>query len=80
MNDLKAAYKQYGIHPFDRKHLLHAVNKPGDEDPTLLGVNSLPFGATDSVNASLRVASAVWSGSSETGFVILCRRLFQCHA
>ena len=58
--DLKSAYKQYGIHPFDREHLRLAVNRPGETDPTLLGVNSLPFGATGSVSAFLRVACAVW--------------------
>ena len=58
--DLKSAYKQYGIHPFDREHLRLAVNRSGETDPTLLGVNSLPFGATGSVSAFLRVACAVW--------------------
>ena len=58
--DLKSAYKQYGIHPFDREHLRLAVNKPGEASPNLLGVNSLPFGATGSVCAFLRVASALW--------------------
>ena len=58
--DLKAAYKQYGIHPFDREHLRLAVNRPGETAPSLLGVNSLPFGATGSVCAFLRVACALW--------------------
>ena len=58
--DLTAAYKQYGIHPFDREHLRLAVNKPGEEAPNLSGVNSLPFGATGSVCAFLRVACALW--------------------
>ena len=62
--DLRSAYKQYGIHPCDRQRLRIGVNQPGCSRPTLLGVNSLPFGATGSVSAFPRVATAVWSGLS----------------
>ena len=58
--DLRSAYKQYGVHPADRQRLRIGVNRPGSEQPALLGVNSLPFGATGSVSAFLRVAMAVW--------------------
>ena len=58
--DLRSAYKQYGIHPSDRRRLRIGVNQPGFKRPVLLGVNSLPFGATGSVSAFLRVAMAVW--------------------
>ena len=65
--DLRSAYKQYGIHPSDRQRLRIGVNQPGCSRPTLLGVNSLPFGATGSVSAFLRVATAVW----RVGLVLL---------
>ena len=58
--DFRSAYKQYGVHPSDRQRLRIGVNRPGSEQPALLGVNSLPFGATGSVSAFLRVAMAVW--------------------
>ena len=65
--DLRSAYKQYGIHPSDRQRLRVGVNQPGCKRPVLLGVNSLPFGATGSVSAFLRVAMAVW----RVGLVLL---------
>ena len=65
--DLRSAYKQYGIHPSDRQRLRIGVNQPGCERPTLLGVNALPFGATGSVSAFLRVAMALW----RVGLVLL---------
>ena len=43
--DLKAAYKQYGIHPTDREFVRLAVNRPGCDTPQLLGLNALPFGS-----------------------------------
>ena len=58
--DLRSAYKQYGVHPSDRQRLRIGVNRHGSEQPALLGVNSLLFGATGSVSAFLRVAMAVW--------------------
>ena len=58
--DLKSACKQCGVHPCDRDRLRIAVNQPGSEQPALLGVNSLPLGATGSVSAFLRISMAVW--------------------
>ena len=45
---------------FDRQLLRIAVNRPGFEDPVVLGVNSLPFGSVASVPAFLRISYAVW--------------------
>ena len=53
-NDLKSAYKQYGVHPVDRDFVRLAVNKPGERQPQLLGLNALPFGSVASVSAFLR--------------------------
>ncbi|CAE7253337.1 NaCP60E [Symbiodinium sp. CCMP2592] len=58
--DLKSAYKQYGVHPVDRALVRLAVNKPGEEEPLLLGLNALPFGSVASVSAFLRVSFAIW--------------------
>ena len=58
--DLKAAYKQYGIHPSDREFVRLAVNRPGCDKPQLLGLNALPFGSVSSVSAFLRVSHALW--------------------
>ncbi|CAE7366831.1 unnamed protein product, partial [Symbiodinium sp. KB8] len=58
--DLKAAYKQYGIHPTDRDFVRLAVNRPGCDTPQLLGLNALPFGSVSSVSAFLRVSHALW--------------------
>ena len=58
--DLKCAYKQFGVHPHDRDRLRIAVNQPDSDQPALLGANSLPFGATGSVSAFLRISMAVW--------------------
>ena len=53
--DLKSACK-YGVHPCDRDRLRLAAKQPGSEQPAFLGVNSLPFGATGSVSAFLRIS------------------------
>ena len=58
--DLKAAYKQYGVHPEDRDLIRLAVNRPNHEAPELLGLNALPFGSVASVSAFLRVSHAIW--------------------
>ena len=58
--DLKSAYKQFGVHEFDRKIFRLAVNKPGAEEPLIMGVNSLPFGAVGSVAAFLRISLSLW--------------------
>ena len=72
--DLKSAYKQYGLHPFDRKLLRIAVNKPGVQKPVLLGLNSLPFGAVGSVSAFLRISYAVWRIG-----IVLCRVMWSAY-
>ncbi|CAE7237953.1 unnamed protein product [Symbiodinium sp. KB8] len=48
--DLQAAYRQFGIDSFTRELLRIAVNRPGSDEPVLLGANSLPFGAVGSVS------------------------------
>ena len=58
--DLKAAYKQYPIHPTDRQHLRIAICDPNTCQAKLYGLNSLPFGATGSVAGFLRVSSALF--------------------
>ena len=58
--DLKAAYKQYGVHPEDRELVRLAVNRPNQEAPEMLGLNALPFGSVASVSAFLRVSYALW--------------------
>eukprot|EP00435_Cladocopium_sp_Y103_P073476 s702_g43.t2 len=58
--DLRSAYKQFGLCEEDRNFLRIAVNRPGAEQPTLVGLNSLPFGAIGSVAGFLRVSFAVW--------------------
>ena len=58
--DLKSAYKQFGLCEADRELLRIAVNKPGDPNPVLLGLNALPFGAVGSVAGFLRISFAVW--------------------
>ena len=58
--DLKHAYKQFGLCNFDRDLLRIAVQKPGCKVPTLVGLNSLPFGAVGSVAGFLRISFAIW--------------------
>ena len=58
--DLKAAYKQFAVHPDDREILRLAVNQPGHTTPVLFGVNALPFGAVGSVSAFLRISLSIW--------------------
>ena len=58
--DLKSAYKQFAVHPFDRKHLRMAVRSSSDEALKLIGFNALPFGAVGSVAGFLRISLAVW--------------------
>ena len=58
--DLKAAYKQFGIHPDDRSLLRIICRHPETGKATYLGVNALPFGAVGSVGAFLRVSMALW--------------------
>ena len=58
--DLTAAYKQFGVSSFDRVLLRIAVKDTDANTVRLLGVNSLPFGASGSVGGFLRLSLAVW--------------------
>ena len=58
--DLTSAYKQFGVSVADRKLLRIWTLNPESGEPVLLGTNSLPFGATGSVSAFLRVSLAIW--------------------
>ena len=57
--DLTSAYKQFPVHPDDRRHLRIAILEPGG-GPRLFGMNSLPFGATGSVAGFLRISAALF--------------------
>ncbi|CAE7511598.1 unnamed protein product [Symbiodinium sp. CCMP2592] len=59
--DLQVAYRQFGISSAARELLRIVVNKPGAEQPILLGANSLPFGAVGSVAGFLRLSMAIWT-------------------
>ena len=59
--DLQAAYRQFGIDSFARDLLRIAVNRPGSDEPVLVGTNSLPFGAVASVSGFLRLSMALWA-------------------
>ena len=58
--DLKSAYKQFPISEEARRLLRIAVHEPGKEEPHLMGLDVLPFGAVASVAAFLRISMAVW--------------------
>ena len=58
--DLKSAYKQFGVSGETRDILRIAVWDADQSKPCLLGVNALPFGASGSVSAFLRVSMALW--------------------
>ena len=58
--DLRAAYKQFPVSLADREILRIAVCKPGSGEPSLFGVNALPFGAVGSVAGFLRISHALW--------------------
>ena len=58
--DLRSAYKQFGLSEHDRQFVRLAMNKPGSQDPVLLGLNELPFGAVGSVAAVLRESINIW--------------------
>ena len=58
--DLTSAYKQFGVSVADRNLLRILTLNPESGRSVLLGTNSLPFGATGSVNAFLRVSLAIW--------------------
>lgn len=42
--DLRSAYKQFAVHPSDRRILRMGVNVPGEKQCAIIGFNSLPFG------------------------------------
>ena len=73
--DLKAAYKQYPIHPTDRQHLRIAICDPSTCQAKLYGLNSLPFGAMGSVAGFLRVSSALFYVLS-VGLKVWCSAFF----
>ena len=57
--DLRSAYKQFGICSADRERIRVATCEPSASELVLL-VNSLPFGATGSVAAFLRISMFLW--------------------
>ena len=73
--DLKAAHKQYPVHPTDRQHLRIAICDPSTGQARLYGLNSLPFGATGSVAGFLRVSSALYYILS-MGLKVWCSAFF----
>lgn len=58
--DLTAAYKQFGVSETDRDLLRLAVVNADENKISLMGLNSLPFGAVGSVCGFLRISLAVW--------------------
>ena len=56
--DLKAAYKQFGV-SLDESNRLKIAIKSGQSDVSFYNVLALPFGATGSVVAFLRIAAAL---------------------
>ena len=54
--DLKSAYKQFGICSEDRTRIRVATSSADTNDFILLMVNALPFGATGSAAAFLRIS------------------------
>ena len=58
--DLRSAYKQFGICSEDRERIRVATTEPISRNFILLLVNALPFGATGSVAAFLRVSMFIW--------------------
>ena len=58
--DLRSAYKQFGICSADRSRTRVATSDPTTQTFILLMVNALPFGATGSVAAFLRISMFIW--------------------
>ena len=58
--DLKSAYRQIGLHREGREHGYVAVYCPEQKISKFFQFLVLPFGATRSVHAFLRLARAVW--------------------
>eukprot|EP00438_Fugacium_kawagutii_P035872 Skav204674 [mRNA] locus=scaffold1284:10971:12707:+ [translate_table: standard] len=58
--DLKHAYKQFGIKDGDRQRVRVTTVDPTTRKLITLLVNMLPFGATGSVSAFLRISMSIW--------------------
>ena len=58
--DLRSAYKQFGVSVETRDLLRLLVWNSDQHKPCLLGINALPFGASGSVSAFLRISMALW--------------------
>ena len=58
--DLKAAYKQYAIHPTHRAFNLVALMTPEGDECKLFEGRALPFGATSSVIHFNRISRLLW--------------------
>ena len=58
--DLKSAYRQIGLHREGREHGYVAVYCPQEQTSVFFQSLVLPFGATRSVHAFLRLSRAVW--------------------
>eukprot|EP00435_Cladocopium_sp_Y103_P069221 s1948_g32.t3 len=58
--DLRSAYKQFGVSKETRDVLRLLVWDIEQGKPCLLGLNALPFGASGSVSAFLRISMALW--------------------
>ena len=59
-SDLRAAYKQFTLSAADREILRIGVCQPGRTEPSIFGLNALPFGAMGSVAGFLRISHALW--------------------
>ena len=58
--DMKSAYKQMGIHEDSLKVAFVSVFNPSTRRPEIFQLRAVPFGATRSVYAFLRVAHSIW--------------------
>ena len=58
--DLRSAYKQFGVSVETRDLLRLLVWDSDQHKPCVLGINALPFGASGSVSAFLRISMALW--------------------
>ena len=58
--DMKSAYKQMGIHEDSLKVAFVSVFNPKLRRPEIFQLRAVPFGATRSVYAFLRVAHSIW--------------------
>lgn len=72
--DLKSAYKQFAIHPTERKRAVIAVKSPVDGRVYGFICSVLPFGASASVLAFNRISRLLWRVFIEAG--VLCTAYF----